>query len=279
MTDLDFNKKEKAYKSFLNSTTKLIDTFNKANKKNRKIKYLPEWIDFYASHLLEENSYSTNRRYSVYKKGTIVYVNLGSNIGKEFSGNHFCIVLDNKDNPNKETITVIPLSSKQSKHYIQLESSILDITIIKLNKEVDQLYKEADNLKNMANDIMNKHEATIKEKASRNMLLYKYGYITEHYMNKLYYEIENLIKDEAEAYKNNINYMIKRAKNMKVVETVFQKHKDKQSYANVSAITSISKKRIQKINDEDPTGKIQINEKDLEKIEKQILIRFIKKLK
>lgn len=279
MRDLDFNKKEQAYKSFLNSTSKLIDTFNQANKKNRKIKYLPEWLEFYVSQLLEENTSNRQRKFSVYKKGTIVYVNLGSNIGKEFSGNHFCVVLDNKDNPNKETITVIPLSSKESKHYIQLESSILDITIVKLNKEVEQLYREADNMKNMANDIMNKHEATIKNKAVRNGLLFKYGYISEQYMNKLYTEVEDIIQDEAEVYKKKISYMIKRATNMKVVENVLQKHKDKQSYANVSAITTISKKRIQKINDEDPTGKIQINDKDLEAIEEQILIRFIKKLK
>lgn len=138
---------------------------------------------------------------------------------------------------------------------------------------------QADNLKNMANDIINKHESTIKEKAVRNGLLYKYGYITEQYMNKLYQEVENLIRDEVKNYKNKINYMMKRAENIKVVENVLQKHKDKQSYANVSAITTISKKRIQKINDEDPTGKIQINNNDLKEIEKQILIRFIKELK
>lgn len=240
---------------------------------------MPEWLEFYASHLLEESSSSKHRKYPVYKRGTIVYVNLGSNIGREFSGNHFCVILDNRDNPNKETVTVIPLSSKNSNHYIQLESSILDITINNLNKEVEELYMQADNLKNMANDIINKHEVTIKEKAIRNGLLYKYGYITEQYMNKLYQEVENLIKDEVKNYKSKIKHMIKRAENIKIVENVLQKHQDKQSYANVSAITTISKKRIQKINDEDPTGKIQINNNDLKKIEKQILIRFIKELK
>ena len=35
----------------------------------------------------------------------MVYVKLGSNIGSEFSGNHFCVILDNKDNKGKETVT------------------------------------------------------------------------------------------------------------------------------------------------------------------------------
>ena len=57
-------------------------------------------------------------------------------------------------------------------------------------------------------------------------------------MNKLYTEVEDIIQDEAEVYKKKISYMIKRATNMKVVENVLQKHKDKQSYANVSAINN-----------------------------------------
>lgn len=45
----------------------------------------------------------------------MVYVKLGSNIGSEFSGNHFCVILDNKDNKGKETVTIVPLSSKGNK--------------------------------------------------------------------------------------------------------------------------------------------------------------------
>lgn len=50
----------------------------------------------------------------------MVYVKLGSNIGSEFSGNHFCVILDNKDNKGKETVTIVPLSSKGNKNYLKL---------------------------------------------------------------------------------------------------------------------------------------------------------------
>ncbi|MGV3043054.1 type II toxin-antitoxin system PemK/MazF family toxin [Staphylococcus rostri] len=115
---------EKVYKSFLTTTTKMIDIYSSAQQENRKIKYLPEWLDFYTTQLLEENN-NKKKMYSTYKRGSIIYVNLGSNIGNEFSGNHFCVVMDRKDNPKKSTLTVIPLSSKKSKHYTHLTSSIL----------------------------------------------------------------------------------------------------------------------------------------------------------
>ena len=34
-----------------------------------------------------------NKNYRVYKRGTIVYVDFGVNVGYELSGNHFAIVL------------------------------------------------------------------------------------------------------------------------------------------------------------------------------------------
>ncbi|MTV20920.1 type II toxin-antitoxin system PemK/MazF family toxin [Staphylococcus delphini] len=266
---------EKVYQSFLNTTKKLIDIYKNSNIDNRKIKYLPEWLEFYTRQLLEENK-NKYKLYSTYKRGTIVYVNLGSNIGNEFSGNHFCVVMDKKDNPKKSTITVVPLSSKKSKHYTQLTSSIFDITIDKLDKKGIQLIEEADKIEDFANLIMDKHEDYIKSKAERSALLLKYGYLTETYVEKEYKEIEALIKEEAEIFENKISEMKKRAKNINLVRKVFDRHKNKRSYANVSAITTISKKRIQKINNEDPTGEIKISDEDLKQIEKQIIIRFVK---
>ncbi|PTJ83697.1 growth inhibitor PemK [Staphylococcus simulans] len=267
--------KKKVYKSFLKTTTKLVDIYDSANLKNRKIKYLPEWLEFYTSQLLEENN-NKYKLYSTYKRGTIIYVNLGSNIGNEFSGNHFCIVLDKKDNPKKSTVTVVPLSSKKSSHYTQLTSSIFDITIDELNKKAIQLIEEADETEDFANLVMDKHENYIKSRAERTALLIKYKYLSEEYIAKEFEELEVLIKKEAKIFKERISNLKSRAESISLVRKVFERHKNKQSFANVSAITTISKKRIQKINSEDPTGKIRISTDDLKKIEKQIIIRFIK---
>lgn len=74
-----------------------------------KVIYMPHWLEFYSiaihsdvtsnkkdiiNHLVEEQCICKTR----------------SNIGSEFSGNHFCVILDNKDNKGKETVTIVPLS-------------------------------------------------------------------------------------------------------------------------------------------------------------------------
>ncbi|WP_345943279.1 type II toxin-antitoxin system PemK/MazF family toxin, partial [Enterococcus sp. S133_ASV_20] len=66
----------------------------------------------------------------------MVYVKLGSNIGSEFSGNHFCVILDNKDNKGKETVTIVPLSSKGNKNYLKLNESVLNLTATDLKKQI-----------------------------------------------------------------------------------------------------------------------------------------------
>lgn len=139
-----------------------------------------------------------------------------------------------------------------------------------------QLNEEANKTEDFANRIMAKHESYIKNSTTRSELLLRYGYLTESYIQKQYKEIETLIKKEAKIFEEKIYKMKKKAENINLVRKVFDKHKNKRSYANVSAITTISKKRIQKINNEDPTGEIKISDKDLLKIEKQIKIRFIK---
>ncbi|WP_256999349.1 type II toxin-antitoxin system PemK/MazF family toxin [Mammaliicoccus sciuri] len=97
--------------SSLNKSNKnLKDAYEKCNPNNKKILFMPHWLDFYANTIKSE-SRKKKLYFKSYKKGSIIYVKLGSNIGSEFSGNHFCVVLDNQDNKGKETITIVPLSS------------------------------------------------------------------------------------------------------------------------------------------------------------------------
>lgn len=54
-----------------------------------------------------------------FKRGNIGKANLGFNIGHEFGGLHYCIVLDKFDNPKNGTLNVIPLISKKNKNYLK----------------------------------------------------------------------------------------------------------------------------------------------------------------
>ena len=48
----------------------------------------------------------------------------------------FCVILDNKDNKGKETVTIVPLSSKGNKNYLKLNESVLNLTTTDLKKQI-----------------------------------------------------------------------------------------------------------------------------------------------
>ena len=73
-----------------------------------------------------------------YKRGDIIKVNLGFNIGSELGGLHYCVVIDKKNNRNSPVITVIPLSSQKTdkinKNSIMLGNEIYNKLVEKSNK-------------------------------------------------------------------------------------------------------------------------------------------------
>lgn len=82
------------------------------------------------------------RRYS---RGSIVKVRFGVNIGSEFSGEHFAIVVSKGDTAYNPVLHVIPISSKKHKRCVDLGNVlILDSEIEKLRLDYS---KESDNTK------------------------------------------------------------------------------------------------------------------------------------
>lgn len=103
------------------SNKKLKQAYSKSDSKNMKVIYMPHWLEFYSIAIHSDVTSNKKRYYKSYSRGTVVYVKLGSNIGSEFSGNHFCVILDNKDNKGKETVTIVPLSSKGNKKLFEVK--------------------------------------------------------------------------------------------------------------------------------------------------------------
>ncbi|RIM75501.1 type II toxin-antitoxin system PemK/MazF family toxin [Staphylococcus xylosus] len=217
------------------SNNKLKRAYSKSHSKNMKVIYMPHWLEFYSSAIHNDVMRYKKRYYKSYSRGTVVYVKLGSNIGSEFSGNHFCVILDKKDNKGKETVTIVPLSSKENTNYLELKKSVLDITAI--------------NLKEQIIDTSSKVQALAEK----------------------YKGTENKFNSEDKKLLSDLN---QKASELETVVGIYSNHKGKDTYANISAITTISKRRISKINDSDPTGTVKIEEKDMHEIEEQLKIRF-----
>ncbi|WEV40315.1 type II toxin-antitoxin system PemK/MazF family toxin [Lactobacillus sp. ESL0681] len=104
--------KEKKIQHFLKLYYSDIDNF--------KIKHLPSWVSFYAYQLQNEVNKTTPRYYRKYIPGEIVLVNFGTSIGQELCGPHFAVVLNKKDDKYKTVLTVVPLSSKLHSSYVSL---------------------------------------------------------------------------------------------------------------------------------------------------------------
>lgn len=68
------------------------------------------WLEDYINFLRFEKKFKP-QSLKRYKKGEILKVHLGYNIGSEEGGLHYCVVVENKNSINSPVITVVPLTS------------------------------------------------------------------------------------------------------------------------------------------------------------------------
>lgn len=88
--------------------TSLIEDSNpKIQSKSDKLSY---WLKDWTTFLNFESEFSPKslRRY---KRGEIIKVHLGYNVGSEEGGLHYCVVVDKKNSINSPVVTIVPLTS------------------------------------------------------------------------------------------------------------------------------------------------------------------------
>ncbi|MCM1024489.1 MAG: type II toxin-antitoxin system PemK/MazF family toxin [Prevotella sp.] len=86
-------------------------------------KILTEWINTWSNFLLREGKFSP--KFLPYcKRGDVVYVDFGFNVGSEYGGVHYAVVLENNNNKTNGNIIVVPLTS------LDPEKSIDDISSV-----------------------------------------------------------------------------------------------------------------------------------------------------
>ena len=187
-----------------------------------KFSYLDEWMLKSSKFLLKE-TVTVNKKYRVYKRGTIVKIDFGVGLGSEMSQVHFAIILNKQDNPNNNVLTVLPLTSKKQRFNLDLGPLILEKFISKIKKELLDLGKRE--------EFDNYDEATKIEKMAKIRKL-----------NSL------------------LDYYEKNQKN---------------TYACLSLITTVSKTRILKpINEFDILGRARCSNETMNLIDKSIINNF-----
>lgn len=233
----------------------IIDTACKdlkivASSKITKFAKLPDWLKHISYYFKKECENKLPISYYHYKRGSVINVDFGVNLGSEFSFTHLAIVLNKHDNSFKTTLTVLPLTSKKGKNRLPLGKDIFNQTTTIIQNEQDEIEKELISME--------------KDMAS----------------------IKNKFKDvsDKQALLKEMQPLADKLKILSVKLAMFQKVKkiymnfNKESYVRLSDITTISKLRINRINKYDPSGQIRLTQEQMEKIDIELAKLFLDKL-
>ena len=128
--DVILNKKEA-----IKSLNKLLEYYINDSKQEhlKKAHLISYWIKDFVRLINFEEDFDPTKNIA-YKRGNIVKLNFGFNIGSEYGGLHYGIVLDNKNDHRSPVITVIPLTSIK-------EGKIVHGNSVNLGNEIYRLLK------------------------------------------------------------------------------------------------------------------------------------------
>lgn len=216
--------KKKAIKKLNNTFEAFINSPKSEHKK--KADLIAYWVETYSDYLLSEEKFDYTS-IPKYKRGDIISLNFGFNVGSEQGGLHYAIVLDNDNKQSSRVITVIPLSSGDEKSTYErdvfLGNELHDKLSAKYNKLNSQVENELSELNKMV-EVLNKSICVNVD--------------TE----------ENLQKDVLElldSLVNRVDKLKKEQKKLQIYAKEISKLKDG-SIALMEQITTVSKMRIYK---------------------------------
>ena len=92
-----------------------------SGKHLKKANLISYWLKDYTRYLNFEEKFNPTRNIA-YKRGNIVKVSFGFNLGAEYGGLHYGIVLDNKNDHSSSVVTVIPLTSAKENQQVHKNS-------------------------------------------------------------------------------------------------------------------------------------------------------------
>ena len=157
-TENHIEQTSKRNESLLRATSNLTEICNLSNdSQNKKYQYLPFWLEKESKLLLRELK-NPRKFFRTYQRGTIVRVDFGVNIGCEFSQIHYAIVLNKKDNRLSETISVLPLTSKDKGSNLNVGNIIFDNAMKTLKEQLNKTITEAEDNKKFKEDIQKLRE-------------------------------------------------------------------------------------------------------------------------
>lgn len=211
----------------------------------KKANLISYWLKDYVSLIDFEETFDPTRNIS-YKRGNIVKLNFGFNIGCEYGGLHYAVVLDEHNHHNSPVVTVIPLTSIKDDQIVHENSVELGNELYRLLKlKHDTISKTLSDEQKELNLQVDSLEKTINQLTSQIVTVEAMDKTTPDYaenvvsLRKAHSLISDMLKDvhkkvihnqEELEYLNKITNEISRMK--------------QGSIALINQITTISKMRI-----------------------------------
>lgn len=263
------------------------------NHGNKKLEFIPSWLLHESEMLLEEHKHYSH--FKVYKRGAIVNVDFGVNVGDELSGPHFAIILNKNDSPTRGVLTVLPLTSHDHPDEVKLTDTIrnlstdlfrnsgLGVMLALYATEIgaDEFYLAANpkfpNAKERLKVSLMSGEDKKLGKSTFDIITHlipdkntAFQLLTENGKRKSI-NLGRLLKPDgtpSDSVKGSIDNLIRTKKQYENYNLV--------TYAKVADITTISKQRLKRLSEFDPIGKIMVSNSTLTQIDQALARLFIK---
>lgn len=228
---------------------KLIDAAAKKFKTvststdNQKFKMLPKWLDTVSYRYNKEFNHDFPNSLAYFKRGAVVRADFGVNMGSEFCGLHFAIVLNKHDNSKNRTLTVLPLTSHDKDGRFPLGAEVFNQTTQMINLQIE-------NFKSRLSKLAAESAEEAQLRKSLNLPINH----PSPYDDPIGASGEKLAQMTA-LTNQNIDALSDDIDQLTRVKAVYDRY-NKSSYVRLNDITTISKYRLRHINKYDPSGKI-----------------------
>lgn len=231
-------------------------------KNNNKFRFLPNWLEKESNLFLSETQ-NTSKSYNVLKRGSLIFVDFGINIGSELSNRHWAVVLNKNDSPKSRNLTVLPISSKEKKFSVMIDEVIQQKSKRFLLPILDKIGFDYFSIIHYAFTEITPFDLGSAEEIYQEFLI-QYG---DAYNSESAKEI----------YDNGAGMEKVENTNRKLKDLVSHYQRfNKISYAKCDQIKTISKDRIIYINELDPCGKIKVSDETLDRIDEKLKELYLK---
>ncbi|WP_173303503.1 type II toxin-antitoxin system PemK/MazF family toxin [Streptococcus sp. 1290] len=231
-------------------------------KNNNKFRFLPNWLEKESNLFLSETQ-NTSKSYNVLKRGSLIFVDFGINIGSELSNRHWAVVLNKNDSPKSRNLTVLPISSKEKKFSVMIDEVIQQKSKRFLLPILDKIGFDYFSIIHYALTEITPFDLGSAEEIYQEFLI-QYGDAYNSESAKEIYD-NGAGMEKVENTNRKLKYLVNH----------YQRF-NKISYAKCDQIKTISKDRIIYINELDPCGKIKVSDETLDRIDEKLKELYLK---